>query len=132
MGDARHPKPYPRGPKHPKLRVTPAWKRRVEQALEANRKADQAPRARGELAQMIKADPGGLGRMLDGTQETYKYAKQISDLLGIPSAQVDNPELTDGVQDDEWSVAVARAKSLPQSEQRRLLRMFQAALKDDQ
>lgn len=131
MGDARHPKPYPRGPKHPKLGVSETWKRRVDHALEQNRKANRAPRGRAELARMIKADKGGLTRMLDSHQDTYKYAKQVSEVLGIPYAKVDNPELTDGVTADEWDTIVATIKKLPEDEQRRLLRVFQAAAKTD-
>lgn len=80
---------------------------------------------------MIKADKGGLTRMLDSHQDTYKYAKQVSELLGIPYAKVDNPELTDGVTADEWDAIVATIKKLPEDEQRRLLRVFQAAAKTD-
>lgn len=129
MADARHPKPYPRGPKHPKLSVNKQWKKRVDEALEANARSGRRPRSRKELARLIRADPAGLNRVLDGDQGSYKYAKQISELLAIPPAQVDNPELSDGpIQEDEWSRTVAAAKSLPESEQRKLLRMFRAAL----
>lgn len=129
MPDARHPKPYPRGPKHPKLPVSPEWKRRVDQALEDNKRRGVAPGNRAELARMVKADKGGLKTMLDGDQASYKYARQISDLLGIPDAMTANPELTqNGVGADEWAEAVARARTLPPDEQRRALRMFRAAI----
>lgn len=130
MPDARHPKPYPRGPKHPKLSVTPQWKLRVGQAIERNRTAGVAPRSRSELARMIRADKGGLTRMLDGDQETYKYARQISELLGIPDAQVANPELDADVNEDEWAQLAARVRTLPDDVQRRAIRMIRAALDD--
>jgi hypothetical protein len=132
MADARHPKPYPRGPKHPKLGVNNHWKRRVDEALEANRRLGKRPRTRAELARMVKADKSGLNSMLDSDQPTYKYARVITELLHIPPAYVDNPELTDGepVPEDEWAVYVARVKTLPESEQRRLLRLFRIALED--
>lgn len=131
MADARHPKPYPRGPKHPKSPVSPAWKRRVDEALEANKRAGRRPATRAELARMAKADKGGLNKMLDGAQASYKFARVVSELLNIPPAVVDNPDLADGVSTDEWAVFVAEAKALPETEQRRLLRIARAALNDE-
>jgi hypothetical protein len=81
---------------------------------------------------MIKADKGGLSRMLDSAQESYKYAKQISDLLNIPHAMIANPELTDGAEIDEWSIYVARVKALPEARQKKYLRMLQLALEGEE
>lgn len=117
MPDARHPKKYPKGQKHPKLPVTPDWKRAVLAKLELNRSIDRPPRNEAELARTVGADKGGLHDVLHGEQATYKYARQIADLLGIGDAMVVNPELTD----DEWDVAVRRIRALSSDKQKQVL-----------
>ena len=128
MADARHPKQYPRGAKHPKKPVTKAWKLRVISILEANERAHKTPSSVAELARMIGADKGGLHTMLYSDQATYKYAQQINDVLGIADAMVDNPALTE----DEWASAVRLMRDMPEERQRQALAILRTFLIDDE
>lgn len=127
MADARHPKKYPKGPKHPKLPINDGWRRAVLARLEANRAAERPPRNEAELARTVGADKGGLHEVLHGDQATYKYARQISEILGIGDAMVNNPQLTD----DEWDVAVRRIKALSVERQRQALAILRTFDVDD-
>lgn len=109
MGDSRHPKLYPRGATQ---MTTPEWKQLVRRKIEANRVADRAPRTIKELARMLKADPAGIYRMLDGGQPTSKYAPRIGELLGIPPGMVANPVVTEAVGDEEFEAVVERMRRL--------------------
>lgn len=127
MTDVRHPKQYPRGSKYPKLHVSPTWKRLVDEALAHNLRSGRAPSSRAELARMIGADKGGLGRMLDGDQPTYKYAKPICDVLGIEPATIENPRVLQ-IEQDELDRAIADVRALPKSAHLRAARMIRAWL----
>lgn len=124
MPHARHPKQYPVGAAHPKLQVTPGWKARVAEALRENSRNGRTPRNRAELARAIGADKAGLGKMLDTEQPTYKYVRQICEVLHIDEPTIANP----AIEADELSRAVAHVRSLPTDQQRRILRILRAAL----
>lgn len=76
---------------------------------------------------MIGADKGGLHEALHGDQATYKYARQISDILGIGDAMIDNPALTE----DEWDAAVAKIRAMPPERQRQVLAILRTFDVDD-
>jgi len=130
MPNARHPRQYPRGPRHPKLPISPAWKKRVLAELVANRLANREPRNEAELARMIGADKGGLHDALHGTQASYKYARRISEILGIGDAMVANPELS--VSADEWEQAVRLMRAASPEQQRKALAILRTLLLDDE
>lgn len=127
MPDARHPKQYPRGPKYPKLPVNDAWKRRVIAALEVNSRTGRPPKNPAELARLIGADKGGLHKMLTSKQDTYKYARQISDVLSLGDAMVENPEITE----DEWDHVVRAMRGKPLEQQRQAIRVLRTLALDE-
>lgn len=110
------------------MQLTPAWKARVLQALKANERAGRSPDSPAALARAIGADKSGLNKMLVGDQPSYKYAKQICEVLGIDEPMVPNPAI---VEDDEWDRAVAAARALPLEQQRKFLRALKALVFDD-
>lgn len=122
MANARHPRKYPAGTALP---VTQAWKARVRAALHANLAAGRSPRTASELARMIGADKAGLSTMLKTDQRTYRYAREICDVLGIEEAMVANP----AVEPDELERAVEILRKLPFKEQRQALAILEALLK---
>jgi hypothetical protein len=127
MPDARHPKQYPQGAKHPKREVTPSWKKLVLQVLDRNLKAGRSPSSPTELARAVGAHKTGMLRMLGSDQATYKYVRQICEVLDIPEPTKENSEISSVfVEEDEWSAAVAAAKALPPDQQRRALRALKA------
>ncbi len=118
---ARHPRRYPADPGTP---VTPSWKAKVKRVLEMNRLAGKWPSMPSQLAREIGADKGGLSKMLNGSQRTYRYAAKINALLHIEDAMIPNP----AIERDEWDRAVAAAQGLPADRQREALRAFRAAI----
>jgi hypothetical protein len=129
MPDARHPKQYPKGSKYPKMQLTPAWKAKVRQVLEDNAKNGRQPANPAELARMVGASKTGLLKMLNTDQPTYKYTKQICDVLRIDLPMIANPSIPE-IEDDEWDRTVAAAKRLPIDEQRRFLRTLKALVEE--
>lgn len=118
---ARHPRKYPADPGTP---VTPSWKAKVKRVLELNRLAGRALNTPSQLARAIGADKGGLSKMLNGPQRTYRYAAKINAVLHIEDAMIPNP----AIERDEWDRAVAAAQGLPPDKQREALRAFRAAI----
>lgn len=76
---------------------------------------------------MVGADKSGMLRMLDGEGSSYRYTRQICELLGVDEPMVENPAITQ----DEWDRAVALARSLPLEQQRRALRILRAVLDEE-
>lgn len=97
----------------------------MRQILDANAKAGRTPSSPAELSRMIGADKSGLTKMLTGDQPSYKYTRQICDVLGIDEPMIANPAI---VEEDEWNRTVAAAKALPPDQQRRLLKALKALL----
>jgi hypothetical protein len=76
---------------------------------------------------MIGADKGGFQKMMETDQASYKYTRQICEVLPIEPAMINNPAI-EPVGADEWALTVAAVKALPDAEQHRLLRMLKAAV----
>lgn len=61
---------------------------------------------------MIGADKGGLNVMLGTAQASYKFTKQICEVLGLELPMVENP----AVEPDELDRTVADLRGLPPEE----------------
>lgn len=125
MKDPRHPKQYPKGDP---LMTTPEWKRLVRQRIEANKRDGKSPTSVKEIARLLKADPAGIYRMLDGTQRTSKYAPRINELLNIQPAMVANPAVTEAVGNDEFNRTVDRMRRLSPTRLKGALALMQTHL----
>lgn len=125
MKDPRHPKQYPKGDP---LMTTPDWKRLVRRRIEANKRDGKSPTSVKELARLLKADPAGIYKMLDGLQRTSKYAPRINELLGIQPAMVANPAVTEAVSDDEFERTVERMRRLSPPRRKRAVTLVQTHL----
>lgn len=126
MSDARHPRKYPRGQRLP---INDEWRAAVRTQLELNQKAGRSPKNEAELARIIGADKGGLHTALHGTQVSYRYARQISDVLRIGDAMVPNASL--GTPVDELDAAVRRIRELTPERQRQALAILRTFDVDD-
>ena len=99
--------------------VTPRWKAAVMRKIETNRVAGSPPVTASELARMVGAHKTGLLKMLTTDQPTYRYAPRICEVLVVPTAVVDNPELPEVSQRDIDDMEAAFAKIRAQPEARR-------------
>lgn len=122
MPHARHPKKYPAGTALP---VTRAWKERVRAALRSNLAAGRPPKTASELADVIGAHKTGLLKMLKSEQGTYRYVREICDVLKIDEAMVPNP----AVEPDEVERCIAELRQLPPKKQRRAVAILEALIK---
>jgi hypothetical protein len=89
------------------MQMTAAWKRRVLERLEANRRIDRSPRNVAELARAVGADKGGISRALQTDQPSSKYVPEICRVLGL-----DMPMIENSVDDAEWDRDIAYLRSL--------------------
>lgn len=105
----------------------------MRQTLDANLKAGRSPSTPAELARAVGADKSGLNKMLLGDQASYKYTKQICDVLSIGKPYEENAAVSDAIiQEDEWERTVADARALSPDQQRRALRALKALVYDDE
>lgn len=123
MPSARHPKKYPSGTARP---VTRAWKERVRVALRANLVAGRSPKTASELAAKIGADKTGLLKMLKTEQATYRYVREICDMLHIEEAMIANPAV---VPEEDIERLINELRQLPPRKQRRALAIIETLLK---
>lgn len=118
MKDPRHPRQYPKGDP---LMTTPEWKQLVRSRIESNKRDGRAPSSVKELARLLKADPSGIYRMLDGGQPTSKYAPRICEILDIQPGMVVNPVVIEAIGDDEFERLVDRMRRLSPGRKKRAL-----------
>jgi len=123
MANARHPKKYPSGTGLP---VTRAWKERVRSALRSNLAAGRSPSSPSELAEAVGAHKTGLLKMLKTEQATYRFVREICDVLDIEPAMIANPAVEP---EDAVERSIAALRELPPRKQRRALAILEALIK---
>jgi hypothetical protein len=92
MGDKRHPKPYPKGPKK---EVTDDWLARVDHELKRRADANETPASRAALMVAIGRDKTAMTQLWGSPTrkraQTSKLVEPISRLLGIASSTIETP-----------------------------------------
>ena len=81
MGDARHPRPYPEGPRR---QMTPEWKQLVRDTLADNKKAEprRVPFDQAGLARAIGVHKTAITKMF--AADASALVDLICSVLGIP------------------------------------------------
>lgn len=100
MGDARHKRRYPKGPR---VGMTPQWKEAVRAAMDTRDWSHQ------QLADAIDSDKSTIGKLFKPDQVSSKLVGAISRVLEIPTP------------DEMKNALAAKLAQLPQEARDRIL-----------